>query len=30
MIGFILGALTGGSVATIFLCCLQIAKQEER
>lgn len=30
MIGFILGALTGGAVATIFLCCLQMAKQEDR
>lgn len=30
MIGFILGALTGGTVAVIFLSCLQMAKQEER
>lgn len=30
MIGFILGALTGGSVAAIFLCCLQMAKREDR
>lgn len=30
MIGFILGALTGGTVAVIFICCLQMAKQEDR
>lgn len=30
MIGFILGAIAGGTVAVIFLCCLQMAKQEER
>lgn len=30
MIGFILGAIAGGTVAVIFLCCLQIAKREDR
>ena len=30
MIGFILGAITGGTVAVIFLCCLQMTKQEDR
>ena len=30
MIGFILGALTGGTVAVIFLCCLQMSKMEDR
>ena len=30
MIGFILGAITGGTIAVIFLCCLRMAKQEDR
>lgn len=30
MLGFILGAIAGGTVAVIFLCCLQMAKQEDK